>query len=632
MKKIIPIIIIILFSTQISVAQNLKRANNLFEKRAYIDAAALYANEEYKTKEVYEKLGDCYYYNNKMKEASKWYKMLIKMYEDTVDSNYFYRYAEALKGVQNFEEADKWLQKYKEKENITVSDETSTLSFFDNLNLTIKRPYIVHNVNINSEGSDFGLVKLGDKVVFSSTRNEGKLYDWNKQPYLDLFEGTIDDEGKISNIVPFSKIVNTKMHESSAIFTADGSTMYFTRNNFNEGKKGKDEQKITHLKIYKAQLVNNEWTKITELPFNNNNYSIEHPALSPDEKTLYFASDMPGSIGSFDLYKVSINNNGTYGTPINLGPTINTELREQFPFISNNNILYFSSNGHTGLGGLDVFKSEITTNGFTKPLNLSNVINSSADDFAFNIDDSETGYFASNRAGGVGDDDIYNFTKTQQSFIEGVVQNKANLSTVDGALVTLINKDDNTVIDEVTVGDNGEFSFEIEKNKHYIIKGAKKTFKSNSIELNIGDKINVDKDVVLLLEAYEDAETNIVKVNEKVQIKVNPIYFGFNKWNIRKKAALELNNIVSILKKYPEMIIEIGAHTDFRGSDEYNLDLSHKRANSVREYLVSQGIPNENVKSIGYGETQPINECTKEGICKEEDYNLNRRCEFVILN
>lgn len=632
MKKIIPILIIILFSTQISVAQNLKRANHLFEKRAYLDAAALYANEEYKTKEVYEKLGDCYYYNNNMKEASKWYKMLIKMYEDTVDSNYYYRYAEALKGVQNFEEADKWLQKYKEKENITASNQTSTLSFFDNLNLTIKRPYIVNNVNINSKGSDFGLVKLGDKVIFSSTRNDGKLYSWNKQPYLDLFEGTIDDEGKISNIVPFSKIINTKMHESSAIFSADGNTMYFTRNNFNDGKKGKDEQKITHLKIYKAQLVNNEWANVTELPFSNNSYSVEHPALSPDEKTLYFASDMPGSIGSFDIYKVSINNDGTYGKPENLGPTINTELREQFPFVSNKNILYFSSKGHTGLGGLDIFKSEITTNGYTKPLNLSNVINSSADDFAFYIDDvSESGYFASNRSGGVGDDDIYNFTKTEQSFIEGIVQNKTDLNTVSGALVTLVDENE-TVIDEVTVGDNGVFSFEIEKNKNYIIKGVKKLFKSNSLEFNIGDKINIDKNVILLLEAYEDAETNIVKDNGKIQIKINPIYFNFNKWNIRKDAALELQNIVSILKKYPEMVIEIGAHTDFRGSEKYNLDLSNKRANSVREYLVSQGIPNENVKSIGYGETQPLNECIKEGICKKEGYNLNRRCEFVILN
>lgn len=632
MKKILITLLILTFSSQLLVAQNLKRANHLFEKRAYVNAAELYLLEETKTQEVYEKLGDCYFFNNNMTDASKWYKMGLKMYENKTNPIYFYRYSQALKGTNNFKEADEWLKKYQQKKNIENISNSETLQYFESLNKEVKRPYIVHPVSINSAGSDFGVTALGDKIVFASTRNDGKLYEWNNQPYLDLFQADLDASNNITNIIPFSDKINTKMHESNAVFTADGKTMYFTRNNFIDGKKGKDDQKITHLKIYKAQLVNNEWTNITELPFNSNNYSTEHPALSPDEKKLYFASDMPGSIGSFDLYVVEINANGTYSEPKNLGTSINTDQREQFPYISSKNILYFSSDGHFGLGGLDIFKSEINSTGFSKPTNLSNVINSSSDDFAFNIDEeNETGYFASNRTGGKGDDDIYRFTQVKQYFVQGFVQNKTSLDLLPGALVTLFD-DKNNVINEITVGEDAAYSFEIEPNKNYKIKGYRKLFNPYEVPFSTDKKGNIDKDIKLLLESYEEVEKDIVVDNGKTQIKINPIYFYFNKWNIRKDAALELDNVVAIMKKYPEMIIEIGAHTDARGKESYNLDLSHKRANSVREYLVSQGIPNNNVKSVGYGETQPLNHCTKPKMCKKEEYDINRRCEFVILN
>lgn len=632
MKKILISLIILIFSTQLIVAQNLRRANNLFEKRAYVDAAELYLAEEFKTQEINEKLGDCYFFNNKMQEAAKWYGITIKMYENKIDPIYFYRYSQALKGINKFDEADKWLKTYNEKKNIASESSNSTLQYFEALNKNIKRPYIVHPLSINSTGSDFGVATFGNKIVFASTRNNGPNYDWNNQPYLDLFQADVNSENNISNITAFSESINTKMHESNAVFTSDGKTMYFTRNNFIDGKKGKDENKITHLKIYKAQLINNIWTNITELPFNSNNYSTEHPALSTDDKKLYFASDMPGSLGSFDIYVVDINADGTYTTPKNLGSTVNTPQREQFPYVSSKNILYFASDGHICLGGLDIFKSEINGDKYSEPINLSNVINSSADDFAFIIDEeNETGYFASNRKGGMGDDDIYSFTQTKQYFIEGFVQNKTSLDLLPGALVTLFD-DKNNVINEITVGQDAAYSFEIEPNKNYKIKGYRKLFNPYEVPFSTDKKGNIDKDIKLLLESYEEVEKDIVVDNGKTQIKINPIYFYFNKWNIRKDAALELNNIVAIMKKYPEMIIEIGAHTDARGKESYNLDLSHKRANSVREYLVSQGIPNNNVKSVGYGETQPLNHCTKPKMCKKEEYDINRRCEFVILN
>ena len=182
------------------------------------------------------------------------------------------------------------------------------------------------------------------------------------------------------------------------------------------------------------------------------------------------------------------------------------------------------------------------------------------------------------------------------------------------------------------VGDNATYSFEIENNKNYLIRGTRELYKPYEVEFSTAIEGNADQNITLLLESYEELEEDIIVENGKTKIKINPIYFDFDKWNIRPDAALELNNVVNIMKKYSDMIIEIGAHTDCRGSDDYNLILSHKRAKSVREYLISQGVLNNNVKSVGYGELQPVNHCNKPSICEEREYDINRRCEFVILN
>ncbi|MFD1293532.1 OmpA family protein [Lutibacter holmesii] len=632
MKKILLTLLIVTFSNQLLISQNIKRANSLFERRAYIDAAELYEQEETKTQEIYEKLGDCYYFNSNMKEASYNYKILVNHYAKTVNPIYIYKYAQALKGIGNFEEADQWQQKYYEATQQNNVENLKTKAFFETLNSTIDRPYIIKKLNINAEYSNFGTAFYLDTIVFSSSRINGNLYGWNKQPYLDLFKATPNNLGELENIKPFSKNINTKMHESNAVFSKDGNTMYFTRNNFSKGKKGKDNQKISHLKIYKAEFINNEWTNISELPFNSNNYSIEHPALSPNEQQLYFSSDMPGGVGSFDLYVVTINTDGTYSSPKNLGTEINTELREQFPFVSSKNTLYFASDGHFGMGGLDIFKSEINATGYSKPINLSTSINSNLDDFSFIIqEEKETGYFSSNRENNQGIDHIYSFTRLKKFYVNGQVKNKTTNVLLPNTLVSLIDSNNKT-ISEITVGNDAAYEFEINPNTSYSIRGSKKYYNPSTIEFSTDTEGNINKDIILLLESYEDAEKKVVVENGKIQIKINPIYFDFNKWNIREDAALELNNVVAIMKKYPNMIIEIGAHTDCRGPEEYNLNLSHKRAASVLDYLVSQGISTNNVKSIGYGESQPLNHCIKEGICKEKEYDINRRCEFVIVN
>ncbi|MDX1830007.1 MAG: OmpA family protein [Lutibacter sp.] len=629
MKNIYYILFILAISTQVANSQNLNRANHLFEDRAYMDAAELYANESPKTQEIYQKLGDCYYFNSDMKIAAKWYKFLLTEYNNTVSPQYYYRYAQTLKGIKKYDEADEWFQKYKEQLHQTP-EVIKTLSTLKNEKEQLKNNYVVHKIKGNTSFSDFGTSFYGDKIVFASASKKGNLYAWNNEPYLDLYIANKDENGNLSNIEPLSKNINSKMHEANAVFTKDGKTMYFTRNNYLNGKKGKDAQKINHLKIYKAELVNDQWTNITELPFNNVNYSVEHPALNSAENKLYFASDMPGSIGSLDLFEVDINKDGTFGTPKNLGPKINTIYREQFPFISKNNDLYFSSDRPLGYGGLDIFKSSLVNNQFTTPINLGTPINSNLDDFSFIINDKNKGYFSSNRNGGVGDDDIYAFIQNQKYFVNGLVKDKTSMKLLPETEVSLLNNN-GKLLKKVVVDNQASYNFEVENGKSYLIKATKNLYVPFQTEFQVTNNIATNK-LPILMESFEQAEKNIIAENNKIQIKIKPIYFDFDKWNIRKDAALELNNVVTILNKYPSMKIEVGAHTDFRGSADYNLMLSEKRAKSVKKYLVSQGINSDRVTSAGYGETQPINNCTKPGSCNEEGYDKNRRCEFVILH
>ncbi|MDT0552742.1 OmpA family protein [Urechidicola vernalis] len=634
MKKLSTLILLFLVTSQLTVAQNIKKANQLFEKRAYIDAAALFLEEEEKSQDVLQKLGDCYYFNANMKSAVQWYKFLITEHFEggTLSPEYLFRYAQALKGIENYKEADKWFKKYNDSESLVSNDNIDTDLFIKELNANIKRPYIIHDISSNTEGSEFAPFIHNDTVYFASTRNGGNTYEWNNLSYLDLYQASIDSIGDITNVSPLGPEINTKVHESNAAITKDGQTMYFTRNNFSTGKKKKDANKISHLKIYKAELLDSIWGNVTELPFNSDSFSVVHPALNADESKLYFASDMPGTIGSFDLFVVDINENGTFGTPKNLGSKINTTKREQFPFISSTENLYFASDGHLGLGGLDIFKSKISEETFSSPINMSNVINSNMDDFALIIDEErQTGYFSSNRSGGKGNDDIYRFTQTPEPFAKGIAKDKLTSSPLPGTEVILYDSSGQEV-ERSTVGKNGTFSFEVEPNSNYTLKGNLKAYNPAEVNFTTDKYAQAIVNLDLLLESYEKAEEKIIVEYGKLQIKIDPIFFYFNSWDIIPAAKPNLEEVVRVMKKYPDMIIEIGTHTDSRGDDDFNLELSHKRANSVRDYLVTKGVNPDNLKSVGYGETQLLNRCDDGVRCWESEHFKNRRCEFVILN
>ncbi len=628
MKKQIYILASLLLVSGMALAQkgNLKRANKLFEMRAYIEAAQIYEKKE-RTQEVLQNLADSYYYNANLQKAIKTYRELFVTYGDSIDIELHFRYAQALKGTKNYKDADFHLSRYYNKR-------INTPVFMDALDKTTPHTFKLKQIESANSTSDFGLSFFGDdKVAFASARNsKNPSYSWNNLPYLDLYKATITDSGTLENIIPFSDEINTDSHESNATFSSDGKTMYFNRTNKTRTKT--DEERIAHIKIFRAELVDNIWTHVTELPFNSNAYSTEHPTLSKDGKTLYFASDMPGTIGGFDIYKVAINDDGTYSEPENLGDKVNTKHREQFPYISDLDVLYFSSDGHQGYGGLDVLRSNMVNGRFGKPINLGGTINSSLDDFAYTIrEKNNSGYVSSNRNGY---DRLYGFVREEniltKYLVEGIVQDKSSKELLAGSLVTLFDET-GTVIQDTLVGEKAGYLFKIEPNKKYKVRGTRKAYIPQDVEFSTDSKGKISHNIYLTLEAYVNAEER-VKENEKgdVQIQLDKIYFDFDKSNIREDAATTLNVLVDLMKKYPDMEVEVSAHTDARGPDQYNLSLSKSRAASTLEYLVSKDIDRNRLKSIGYGEMQPLNECVKEGICTDEAYDVNRRCEFTIIN
>ena len=629
MKKQIYIFITMMLVSAMISAQNanIKKANKLFNLKAYSEAAGLYEKTDSLTQEALQNLGDCYFYNSEMNKAAETYKKLITTFGIIRDKEAMFRYGQALKGVKDYERSDIVLGNY-------FGESRDTEAFIDEITKNTPHVFTLSDLKSADIYNDFGVYFYGnDKVTFASDRNTDKpIYSWNNKPYLDLYSATLSDTGEFTNVTPFPPQINTDTHESNAVISKDGKTMYFNRTNSSRIKV--DGYKVANIKIYKAELVNDVWTNIKPLPFTSNDYNTEHPTVSKDGRTMYFASDMPGGYGSFDIYKVAINLDGTFGEPINLGPNVNTSQREQFPYISEINVLYYASNGHQGFGGLDVFRSESVNDEFTRALNVGKVVNSNLDDFAYIVNEKKNfGYFTSNRSG---KDQNYRFTREEniltKYLVNGIVQDKNSKELLPGSLVTLFD-DFGNVLQDTIVKEDAYYIFKIEPNKKYKVRGTRKLYIPYDVEFSTDSQGKISHNIYLMLESYADAEE---KVNEKesgvVQVDLEKIFFDFDKWDIRPDAAETLQTLVDLMKKYPEMEVEVSAHTDARGPDEYNLNLSKKRAASTLDYLVSQGIEKERLKSIGYGEMQPLNKCVKEGICTDEEYDINRRCEFTLLN
>ena len=500
--------------------------------------------------------------------------------------------------------------------------------------------YEIKILDVNTKYSDFGTTFFGkDKVVFASPKDNAVLtrttWDGNKQPFLDLYQGTIDENNQIINKKRILGDINTKFHEGVVAFTKDLKTVYYSANNTEGGKAKKDSTGIVNIQLYKADVADNgSWNNIVKLSFNNDQYSTGHPTLSLDDKKLYFISDRPESIGKTDIYVVDIKEDGTYSKPQNLGSRINTEEREMFPFISDDNILYFSSNGLPGYGELDVYASKIFDNTVAVPINLEDPVNSKKDDFAYIIDDTKLrGFFSSNRKGGKGDDDIYTFTANPGIYFEcnqeisGIARDKDSQELLPGTTIVLLDAEGKELATKIVNEVDATFSFELPCNTPFKIIATNQGYLQEELDAKTANDIDVDP-----LELILDLAPELKVVDEKIMININTIYFDFDKWNIRPEAAKELDKVIAVMKEHPSMIIEGGSHTDSRATEAYNQTLSQKRAQSTMDYIVAGGIDANRISAKGYGEMQLVNNCSSFVNCSREEHQLNRRTEFVIVN
>jgi len=652
MKTKVLLILLVLCST-LTFAQR-KVADKFFENYAYVKASEFY-EEAVKngddSEHVLTRLGDCYYNNSNSKKAALPYQKALNKYPN-INPEYIYKYIQVQRSLKNYKEANVWLKKFKELQSGDSRSTIIDISKYEELS-SMEKVYIeVTNLEeINTKNSDFGGFEYNGKLFFASAGNtnddsKNKIYTWNEEPYLDLYQADVSETNGVKSLSNVNSInvasVNTDFHEASVAITNDGKTIYFTRDNLNKRDRlDYDKEGTTHLKIFKASLDNGTWSNIEELPFNSENFSVGHPALSPDNKQLYFVSDRfpkdfqkleiknngnnkGADINDTDIYVVDILENGNkYSTPLNLGSSINTNGREMFPYIAKDSTLYFSSDGYLNLGLLDIYKSDIIKNANAKPKNLGAPFNSNADDFAFFINsDTDSGYFSSNREGGKGNDDIYSFTSYEcKQTVSGIARDAKTHLPLNGATIKIINEN-GKILQEVITDADGSYTYEVECNKAYSILGSKPDYKDDLKHMIAGSENNFKHNVDL----------NLIPLCDDAEIVINPIFFDFDKWNIRTDAKYELENIVSVLRDHPEIVIKIESHTDSRGRDNYNMKLSDRRAKSTRDYLLSRNIdPNRIESAIGYGESRLLNECSNGVKCSKEKHQINRRSKFLIV-
>lgn len=634
--------------------KDIEKANNLYEKYAYIDAIKIYeriAQDGYVDQDMLQKIGNSYYFNADYKSALVWYDKLFAMREKNsamnIPAEYFYRYAQTLKSGQKYQDADKILSEFMSmasstdrRVNLYNSSKDYMKEIEDNSNrLSLK------NLSINTEHSEYGTAFFGaEEVVFTASRKAGlfkKSASWTGDGYYDLYKAKKEGDD-LKNEELFSSVLNTTLNESSPVFTKDLKTVYFSRNNFTKGKKKTDSNNTVLLKLYRSDFKDGQWSEAVELPFNSDSYSTSHPALSPDGKYLYFASDMPGTKGLSDIFKVEINSDGkTYGAPENLGEKINTEVRETFPYVDENGILYFSSEGHPGLGGLDIFAAKLNQYGeVEKVVNVGKPANSSLDDFAFIFDSGKkTGFLSSNRSGGKGKDDIYSFVentpikfeKECKKIIKGIVRDFDTREILTDVAVTLSDKRQSEITGKKN-SENGEFEFQEHAfgcaDDYAYVRAQKENYgvEENRVEL-------VEENGEAYVEILLKATKKPVKEGDDLSkiLRIDMIYFDFDKSNIREDAAIELAKIKQVMMENPTMVIDIRSHTDSRGSDSYNLALSDRRAKSTMKWLIEQGIAKERLSAKGYGETRLVNGCSNGVSCTIEEHQQNRRSEFIIV-
>ena len=630
MKNIISIFIIALMSSFCLTAQSnaTKKADKHFNKFQFVEAAEDYlklATDGDADAYVYGQLAECYYNVFKTVEAEKWY---AKALETSSNPEMIYNYSQMLKANGKYEESNNQLERFA---SMRPADHRAT-AFRANPNYLPKildrgKKFNVQNLPINSEVSDFGGTLQDGKLYITSARNSNRrTYGWNEEPFLDIYTASVDSEGAFQTPAIIEENINTKYHEGTVSFSPDGNKMYFSRESYYEKVFERDsltKYKISVLHLFKSVKQEGQWSEAESLSLNGNSYSVKNPSVSADGSTLYFASDKTGGFGQFDIYSAPIDADGSVGEATNMGQKLNTEAQEMFPFISSSNTLYFSSNGHLGLGGMDVFFAKVVDGKVGPVRNIGIPVNGNADDFAFSMnEETEEGFVSSNREGGKGSDDIYAIKKLQpicDVLMTITVKDSETGLVLEGASVDI--KDaEGTVFGTKVSNAQGVVEYIIECDVNTLITGTKADYESGmaTVEGTSEEEVSVE----VILTPIED----IILANK---VLLNPIYFDFDKSNITAQAAFELDKLVQLMTKYESIVISAESHTDSRGSASYNLSLSDRRAKTTAQYVISKGIDASRITGSGKGETMPNVDCG--GKCTEDQHQLNRRSEFFIL-
>jgi outer membrane protein OmpA-like peptidoglycan-associated protein len=743
MTKRYTYLLLITLISNVIFAQSLKEktADKFFNALSYAKAADFYkelATEKKASSRNIRRAAECYKNLNDFKNAECFYEKLASTIDFNSDDAY--QYSQVLKSLGNYKKADKYL------EEISASNPYAAITKrhqqYKDYHIFLKvdsANYVLKNSDISSEESDFSPFIYNNDFYFTSSRRNvsavNKTFAWDESFFLDQYVCKYEN-GNFSEVKAMSSAIDSKYHEGPGIISADGNTLFLTRNNYLDKKLGKDIKKQINLKIYVSKKDDKgNWGKFENFPFNSDEYSIGHPAISKDGQTIYFVSDMPGGFGQTDIYETH-QENGTWSKPTNLGEAINSPGKEMFPTVFNDGTLFYSSDGNAGLGGLDIYMSTPQNKRFNSIQNLGYPLNSNADDFSLLLNsDFKSGFMSSNRAGGKGYDDIYSFVSSKeiipQFTINGIVRNKLSKEPISNSNVDLYDES-GIILKSIKTNDKGYFEFPLSANKSYTLEAVKDEYSKDILSVNTNDVSNKKLNSDLLLQpsgvfALAGIVTNgktkepinnvavliknkltgeevlktlttqvgdfdkilgalipgtvldydiqlqkdgfitktisfnqivvkptIFKINELIDMTLtpngqgsettpseadmfvlNPIYFDLNKFNIRDDAQKELNNVIENLKVRKNIVIEIVAHTDCRGSITYNMLLSKRRAIATANYLKSKGVSEKQFKIKYVGENQLTTNCPCDikstDTCSEEDHQKNRRASFNVI-
>ncbi len=611
----------------------IQRAQRTFDARKYNTAAAQFKRiypkikEEEKQAQILYMVAESYRKANNFKQAFEWYEKLVNT--KYPNPKILYSYGLLLKNFERYEEAGRQFYDFlfEVPGDSNGIREMASCYKVQQWKANPKKFDIQNVQELNTPYSDYSPYYAGGKLYWASSRTEAtgsEIFEWTGQKCSDFFETTRQNGvwGKVQNV---KGGVNTNFNEGVAWVDSANSTMYFTQCNGVDGKG-------LNCKIYVSYFQNNEWTKPQILPFSSDSFSVGHPAMSADGKRMFFASDMKGGFGEKDLYVISYDLvHDKWGTPVNLGPNVNTNEDDMFPYVSEDGTIYYASKGFEGMGGLDLYQTKDSAGTYARAINLQYPINSGGDDFGITFlpkhatkPDQPVGYLCSNREGGKGDDDLYSIAIKPYIFVlKGKVFDRESAAPL--ALATVTVKDNyGKPVFSIKTGPSGEFAGELPLNALLDLGAIKERYFA-STPMIISSQ-NITKDSVLEVKIILDPIPA-----EDVDFTLKGIYYDLDKWDLRPESKKVLDSLIVILKNNPTLVIELASHTDSRAPEDYNMELSKKRAKSCVDYLIEKGIPKDRLVPVGYGETKLVNDCVDTVECSDEEHQQNRRTTFRVL-